>query len=60
MKRKISAIILMLALVFSCAIILSPEKTYAEGEKTFVLKMLTALNLVNTMKSMMAGTKKLY
>ena len=37
MKRKISAIILILALVFSCAIILSPEKTYAEG-KTFILK----------------------
>lgn len=35
MKRKISAIILMLALVFSCAIILSPEKTYAE-DKTFI------------------------
>ena len=37
MKRKISAIILILALVFSCAIILSPEKTYAE-DKTFILK----------------------
>ena len=36
MKRKISAIILILALVFSCAIILSPEKTYAE-DKTFTV-----------------------
>ena len=38
MKKKIFAIIFAFALVFSSAIFLSAENTYAEGEKTFVLK----------------------
>lgn len=38
MKKKIFAIIFAFALIFSSAIFLSAENTYAEGEKTFVLK----------------------
>lgn len=38
MKKKIFAIIFAFALVFSSAIFLSAENTYAEDEKTFVLK----------------------
>lgn len=38
MKKKIFAIIFAFLLVFSSAIFLSEENTYAEGEKTFVLK----------------------
>ena len=38
MKKKIFAIIFAFVLVFSSAIFLSAENTYAEGEKTFVLK----------------------
>lgn len=38
MKKKIFTIIFAFALVFSSAIFLSAENTYAEGEKTFVLK----------------------
>ena len=38
MKKKIFAIIFAFALVFSSAMFLSAENTYAEGEKTFVLK----------------------
>ena len=38
MKKKIFAIFFAFALVFSSAIFLSAENTYAEGEKTFVLK----------------------
>ena len=38
MKKKIFAIIFAFLLVFSSAIFLSAENTYAEGEKTFVLK----------------------
>ena len=38
MKKKIFAIFFAFLLVFSSAIFLSAENTYAEGEKTFVLK----------------------
>ena len=38
MKKKIFAIIFAFALVFSSAMFLTAENTYAEGEKTFVLK----------------------
>lgn len=38
MKKKIFAIIFAFLLVFSSAMFLSAENTYAEGEKTFVLK----------------------
>lgn len=38
MKKKIFAIIFAFLLVFSSVIFLSAENTYAEGEKTFVLK----------------------
>ncbi|MFR8926959.1 S-layer homology domain-containing protein [Peptoniphilus senegalensis] len=38
MKKKIFVIIFAFALIFSSAIFLSAENTYAEGEKTFVLK----------------------
>ena len=38
MKKKTFAIIFAFALIFSSAIFLSAENTYAEGEKTFVLK----------------------
>lgn len=38
MKKKIFAIIFAFVLVFSSAMFLSAENTYAEGEKTFVLK----------------------
>ena len=38
MKKKIFAIIFAFLLVFSSAIFLSAENTYAEDEKTFVLK----------------------
>lgn len=37
MKKKIFAIIFVFALVFSSAIFLSAENTYAEGEKTFIV-----------------------
>ena len=45
MKKKIFAIIFAFLLVFSSAMFLSAENTYAEGEKTFVLKKVDGTEL---------------